>query len=425
MPPFKSSVSILLPADAADSLLQILENSVHVPPALLSLHQLLIDKAHCQGDLVNGVVEDDAKQCNANARAHLQGQLWTPEPTPGLPDTLSLPHTLDVHTLDITNDFLPAPASNTHSPPHTLDVTTQASSDVPSLVGHRRAQCQVEGPNHLDSTRLTKRTCKSTTGTLTGAGQPGELPDPGFDLPNFVNATDDCNRGARLLRLRRQRAAALGNDPFVPEEYEAEEEEEGEGEGECDGEEVAGTHSRRGLWCRRPSNDPKITCSEDLATIIAELASAHCRSSIHNPLNWLQDIANHVQMPLVEDELLISVVVRCQGIASKDVRINFLLMVNYMTLVFKCQSVCLKTGLRLTDIYKKEIKPNASVRAISYRTFAEWHAIGCKFIAIACGGSIYSLVLIAGLGLRVAIASMVGTLHLSLANILRSPPPSK
>lgn len=59
MPPFKSSVSILLPADAADSLLQILENSVHVPPALLSLHQLLIDKAHCQGDLVNGVVEDD------------------------------------------------------------------------------------------------------------------------------------------------------------------------------------------------------------------------------------------------------------------------------------------------------------------------------------------------------------------------------
>ncbi|KAG1737843.1 uncharacterized protein EDB91DRAFT_1054817, partial [Suillus paluster] len=171
-------------------------------------------------------------------------------------------------------------------------------------------------------------------------------------------------------------------------------------------------------------NDPKITCSEDLATMIAQLASTHCRSSAHNPLNWLQDIANHVQMLLVEDESLISVVVRCRGIASKDVRINFLVMVNYMTLVCKCQSVRLKTGLHLTDIYKKEIKPNASVRVISYRTFAEWHAIGCKFIAIACGGSIYSLVLIASLGLRVAVASMVGTMHLNLANMLCSPPPN-
>ncbi|KAG0698642.1 hypothetical protein DFH29DRAFT_810112, partial [Suillus ampliporus] len=112
------------------------------------------------------------------------------------------------------------------------------------------------------------------------------------------------------------------------------------------------------------------------------------------------------------------------GIASKDVRINFLVMVNYMTLVCKCQSVCLKTGLHLTGIYKKEIKPNASVRAISYRTFAEWHAIGCKFIAITCSGSIYSLVLIASLGLRVAVASIVGTVHLNLANMLCLPPPN-
>ncbi|KAG1879954.1 uncharacterized protein F5891DRAFT_921684, partial [Suillus fuscotomentosus] len=118
----------------------------------------------------------------------------------------------------------------------------------------------------------------------------------------------------------------------------------------------------------------------------------------------------------------ISVILRCRGIASKDIRVNFLVMVNYMTLVFKCQSVRLKTGLRLTDIYKKEIQHNTSVGSISYRSFAEWHSIGCKFIAIACGGSIYSLVLIAGLGLRVAVASMVGTVHLNLANMLRSPP---
>jgi hypothetical protein len=62
---------------------------------------------------------------------------------------------------------------------------------------------------------------------------------------------------------------------------------------------------------------------------------------------------------------------------------------------------------------------------ISYRTFSLWHAIGSKYIAIACGGSIYALVLIAGLGLRVSIASMVGTTHMNLANMLRSPAKSK
>ncbi|KAG1737844.1 uncharacterized protein EDB91DRAFT_1249521 [Suillus paluster] len=129
MPPFNSSVSILLTADAADSLLQVLENSVHVPPALLSLHQLLIDEAHCQGDLMNGIVEGDAYQSTANTRARLQGQLWTPEPMPGLPDTLSPPHTLDV-----PSDLLLAPTS----------------SDVPSLAGHRRAQFQVEGSDYVN-----------------------------------------------------------------------------------------------------------------------------------------------------------------------------------------------------------------------------------------------------------------------------------
>ncbi|KAG1792085.1 uncharacterized protein HD556DRAFT_1196954, partial [Suillus plorans] len=37
-------------------------------------------------------------------------------------------------------------------------------------------------------------------------------------------------------------------------------------------------------------------------------------------------------------------------------------------------------------------------------------------------GSIYSLVLIAGLGLRVAVVSMVGTVHLNPANMLHLPP---
>ncbi|KAG1779883.1 hypothetical protein EV702DRAFT_1194635 [Suillus placidus] len=67
---------------------------------------------------------------------------------------------------------------------------------------------------------------------------------------------------------------------------------------------------RRGLWRRRSSNDPRISSSDHVATIIAELASAHYRSSIYDPHTWLQDIAGHVQTPYVEDESLLSVVAR-------------------------------------------------------------------------------------------------------------------
>lgn len=213
--------------------------------------------------------------------------------------------------------------------------------------------------------------------------------------------------------------------------------------GEVDEAEVDEANARQGSWCHHCPDDPKITCSDEAATIIAELASAHYNSIIHSPLSWLQDIANHVQTPCMEDESLISVVVRCQGIISKDICANFLVMMNYMMLVCKCQryvfypyfaptylknyfdSICLKTGLHLKAIYDQEIKRHSSVRKIAYRTFVDWHSIGSKFIAITSSSSIYTLVLIAGLGLRVPIASMVGTMHLNIANLLRSPPKSK
>ena len=40
----------------------------------------------------------------------------------------------------------------------------------------------------------------------------------------------------------------------------------------------------RGSWQRCPTDDPKISCSDQAITIIAELASAHYRSSIYKPL---------------------------------------------------------------------------------------------------------------------------------------------
>ncbi|KAG1781466.1 hypothetical protein EV702DRAFT_962312, partial [Suillus placidus] len=118
----------------------------------------------------------------------------------------------------------------------------------------------------------------------------------------------------------------------------------------------------------------------------------------------------------------LSLVVRCRGMMGKDIHINFMIMINFMTLICKCQSIHLKTGLHLKGIYENEVRDHPSETKVTYRTFLEWHATGSKFIAIACGGSIYALVLMAGLGLRVSITSMVGTMHLHLADMLQSPP---
>lgn len=60
-------------------------------------------------------------------------------------------------------------------------------------------------------------------------------------------------------------------------------------------------------------------------------------------------------------------------------------------------------------------------RKISLRVFQKWHSAGSKFAALAGGGTIYVLVLIAGLGLRTSITSMTGQGPWELANVLRRP----
>lgn len=59
---------------------------------------------------------------------------------------------------------------------------------------------------------------------------------------------------------------------------------------------------------------------------------------------------------------------------------------------------------------------------VGERTFSGWHAMGSKFIALAAGGSIYILIVIAGLGLQSRIGNMVGTLQCDLATLFRNPP---
>jgi hypothetical protein len=230
-----------------------------------------------------------------------------------------------------------------------MTVTVEASQV------RRRARSHTSESDHdYSSLHPTKRVRNSSTNASMHVAVTGELQaDPGFDPPhNPAN----CSRGARRLRVRitRNVSALNNNDPLFPEEGDGEVgEEQGQEEVEQEQEEVEQEQEKEeveqeqeqeqaraqptGSWRRRRSDNPKITCSDEAVTIIAELASAHCQSSIHDPLSWLQDIADHVQTPSVDDESLISVVVRCRGISSKDVRVNFLVMVNYMTLVCKCQ----------------------------------------------------------------------------------------
>ncbi|KAH7903307.1 hypothetical protein BJ138DRAFT_1020862, partial [Hygrophoropsis aurantiaca] len=57
-----------------------------------------------------------------------------------------------------------------------------------------------------------------------------------------------------------------------------------------------------------------------------------------NPIAWMEDVHNLMRTSNgFIDETLTSVVYRCSRLTAKDVSVNFLLMVNYMQLVVKCQ----------------------------------------------------------------------------------------
>ncbi|KAG1739164.1 uncharacterized protein EDB91DRAFT_1248923 [Suillus paluster] len=277
-PPFRFNMPIVLSPDAADHLLQILGDSGQLPPTLHDLYQYLTDQAHIQCSL------SDTHSPSCTPIDHCNSI--------PIPPVMHLP--LDSSSSTTAGDIL---------------------SELPAV--RHRTQSHTEDSGYSDSSHPTKQARLSTTHARNGP--PGESPEPGGNDNRNCGAYHDCNRGARRLRLRLRRAAAPGQDPLRLDDGEEEEEEEEaaeEMEDEAEMEEgdvgnVARANTRQGSWRHRHYNDPKITCSDEAATIIAELASAHCNSTIHSPLSWLQDITNHVQTPCMEDESLISVVVRC------------------------------------------------------------------------------------------------------------------
>jgi hypothetical protein len=55
------------------------------------------------------------------------------------------------------------------------------------------------------------------------------------------------------------------------------------------------------------------------------------------------------------------------------------------------------------------------------RTFQRWYAYGIKFAIITGGGSIYALLLVAGLDLRHQVSCLIGRAAWEVAKMLRRP----
>ena len=237
---------------------------------------------------------------------------------------------------------------------------TPERSLTPTSTIHRRARGHTEGMDDQGSSYPAKRRRKHThkAGML---AQPSEPSHPPRSDPPHNN---DCPRGARHLHVRAGGAHVPNDDPLRPGDRDLEGEEGSDSEGDVEQEEETVDAHTRGSWQRRPTDDPKISCSDQAITIIAELASAHYLSSIYKPLCWLQDIGDHLHTPSVEDESLLSVVARCRWISSRDICVNFMVMVNYMTLVFKCQR-CVFSALRSTLSDRLSLVAYASRRALT------------------------------------------------------------
>ncbi|KAG1781467.1 hypothetical protein EV702DRAFT_1192958 [Suillus placidus] len=182
--------------------------------------------------------------------------------------------------------FLPSPA-----PTQTL--TQENPSVIPTA--RWRSHCHTEDDNDLPYP--PKKLCIATDILQSTLAAGGEPPETGFDpnLPRVAN-DNDCNYGARRLQIHAAQVAAHSaaiNNVLRPreeeEDWEADQmdvEEEGEVHDAGDWEQAVSCPQtqQRGAWCRHPLDNPKISCSDQAVTIIAELAAACCLSSIHDPL---------------------------------------------------------------------------------------------------------------------------------------------
>ncbi|TFY80523.1 hypothetical protein EWM64_g3489 [Hericium alpestre] len=73
--------------------------------------------------------------------------------------------------------------------------------------------------------------------------------------------------------------------------------------------------------------------------------------------------------------------------------------------------------------WKRFMEADRNLPTVSYNTFLDWHSKGSKYAAMASGGSVYILVLIAGLTLQEKLHHIDKLSPSTMANLLHCPPP--
>ncbi|KAI6038319.1 hypothetical protein EDC04DRAFT_2570227 [Pisolithus marmoratus] len=154
-------------------------------------------------------------------------------------------------------------------------------------------------------------------------------------------------------------------------------------------------------------------------SVISALASAHYDSPLQSPTLWIDSVRNSLvnSQETFEGNDLESIISRCQALRESDVAGQFLQMLAGIQLSFVYQDKHITPSM--TKFYHSHVRPLKNAPAL--RTFQEWLATGAKFGRIAAGGSVYTLLLLSGLGLQSVAGRVHGLVHSDVATMLRSP----
>ncbi|KAH9910546.1 uncharacterized protein B0H18DRAFT_839669, partial [Fomitopsis serialis] len=117
-----------------------------------------------------------------------------------------------------------------------------------------------------------------------------------------------------------------------------------------------------------------------------------------------------------------SILQRCKRIERNGAAVAFLIIIHHLQLLCKCTTLRRAESLSISEVYRRHIRGLDG--APRRRTFMYWIAAASKFAAVALGGSIYTLAIVAFANLRVPLMKSVGNLAWQLSNLLRDPEPT-
>ena len=86
-----------------------------------------------------------------------------------------------------------------------------------------------------------------------------------------------------------------------------------------------------------------------------------------------------------------------------------------------CSMYPTKDTPTLRHLYDSVVAKLPHAKIPPRNTFLDWHRFGCKFASLVEGGTVYLLLIIAGLDLRWSIAKAYGKVIKEMAGLLRAP----